>query len=87
MQKGGHIIDPRTAQAVKGKIATWSSALDATTADALSTAFMIMDVDEITQYCSKHTDALAMIIFDDEGEKRSKQKIMRFGPWEAILDL
>jgi len=64
VQKGGHIIDPRTARAVEGRIAAWSSARDAATADALSTAFMIMGLDEIKKYCSLHPNTLAMVILD-----------------------
>jgi thiamine biosynthesis lipoprotein len=88
VQKGGHIIDPRSSQPVEGRRAAWSSASNATTADALSTAFMIMGVDEIKQYCSKHPDMLAMVILEEAGdEKQPQQKILRFGQWELILDL
>ncbi|MBN2593281.1 MAG: FAD:protein FMN transferase, partial [Sedimentisphaerales bacterium] len=62
VQKGGHIIDPRTAEPVEGRRAAWSSAPDAATADALSTAFMIMGPDEIEKYCIEHPDTLAMVI-------------------------
>jgi len=78
VQKGGHIIDPRTAEPVEGRLAAWSSALDAATADALSTAFMIMGIDEIKKYCSMHPDIMAMIILD-------QQKILRFGPWDELM--
>jgi len=64
VQKGGHIIDPRTIQPAGGRRAAWSSALDAATADALSTAFMIMGLDEIEKYCSLHPNTLAMVILD-----------------------
>jgi thiamine biosynthesis lipoprotein len=86
MQKGGHIIDPRTVKPVDGRIAAWSSAPDAATADALSTAFMIMGLDEIKQYCSLHPNTLAMVILDKQDEE-VPQEIMRFGPWEKLLDL
>jgi len=85
VQKGEHIIDPRSSQAVEGKIAAWSSAPDAATADALSTAFMIMGINEIEKYCSSHPQILAMVILDKEGEKQPQQKILRFGQWETIL--
>ena len=91
MQKGGHIIDPRTARAVGGRIAAWSSAPDAATADALSTAFMIMSTDEIEKYCSLHPNNLAMIILEEpslglptEDKSTEKEKILRFGPWEKL---
>jgi len=95
VQKGGHIIDPRTAEPVEGRCAAWSSAPDAATADALSTAFMIMDLDEIKQYCSLHPNTMAMVIVEDgtprgvshcgEGEKQP-QKILRFGQWEKLTE-
>jgi thiamine biosynthesis lipoprotein len=85
VQKGGHIIDPRTARAVKGRRAAWTYAPDAATADALSTAFMIMDLDEIKRYCGKHPETLAMVIIKEEGEE-PRQKILRFGAWERLID-
>jgi thiamine biosynthesis lipoprotein len=80
--KGQHIINPRTGQAIKDKLAAWSSAPDAATADALSTAFMIMGPDEIRQYCSLHPNVLAMIILQEQDKETQKDKILHFGPWE-----
>ncbi len=82
LQKGRHIIDPRTAQPVEGKYAAWASAPDAVTADALSTAFMVMGPDEIKQYCSRHPDVLAMIMLEGEDKDAQKGKILHFGPWK-----
>jgi thiamine biosynthesis lipoprotein len=82
LQKGGHIIDPRTAQPVKDKRAAWASAPDAATADALSTAFMVMTPDEIKKYCLLHQDVPAMIIVEGEGKAAQKDKTLRFGPWK-----
>ena len=102
VQKGGHIIDPRTAQAVEGRRAAWSSVPDAASADALSTAFMIMDLDEIKQYCRLHPNTLAMVILDassplgmknisrqPEGSPRlhpERSRRVRFGAWESLID-
>jgi hypothetical protein len=47
---------------------------------------MIMGLDEIKKYCSKHPETLAMVIIKEEGEEL-RQKILRFGAWESILDL
>jgi thiamine biosynthesis lipoprotein len=80
LQKGRHIIDPRTAQPVKNKHAAWASAPDAATADALSTAFMVMGPDEIRQYCSRHLDISAMIMLESDGKDARKEKILHFGP-------
>ncbi len=82
LQKGQHIIDPRTAQPVKNKRSAWASAPNAATADALSTAFMVMNPDEIRQYCSRHPDILAMIMLEGQGKDAQKDKILHFGPWK-----
>jgi hypothetical protein len=118
VQKGGHIIDPRTVQPVGGRRAAWSwrgrpglashrhlaggknkgkmpsprkqgqdALATAATADALSTAFMIMGLDEIKQYCSLHPNTLAMVILDKQDESTPEETILRFGPWEKIIDI
>lgn len=87
VQKGGHIINPRTGRTIEGKRAAWSCAADAGTADALSTAFMIMSPDEIEQYCSSHPDAMAMVILQMRDKESSKETILRFGDWEEIAPL
>jgi FAD:protein FMN transferase len=75
VRKGHHIINPRTGYPVEGKIASWSSAQSATVADALSTAFMIMELNEIEKYCSNHPDEAAMIILDE----KAQEQILHFG--------
>jgi len=83
VQKGGHIISPRTGRPVEGKRAAWSAAPHAAMADALSTAYMIMNPDEIHQYCSRHPDRRAMVMLLEKDEKTQKDKILHFGPWRA----
>lgn len=81
VQKGGHIISPRTGRPIEGKRAAWSAAPDAARADALSTAFMIMDSDEIRRYCSLHSDRRAMVMLLEPDEKTQKDKVLHFGFW------
>jgi thiamine biosynthesis lipoprotein len=83
LQKGQHIIDPRTARPVEGRLASWASAADAATADALSTAFMVMSADEVEEYCLCHADVSAMIIAKESSKKTKKDKILRFGWWDG----
>lgn len=78
LDKGSHIINPRTAQPVEGKLAAWSSAPDAARTDALSTAFMVMTTEQIEQFCKEHPEVMAMIIIQEEDEK---EKILHFGTW------
>ncbi len=82
LQKGRHIIDPRTAQPAEGKRAAWACAPTAATADALSTAFMVMSPDQIKQYCLSHSDTLAMVVAKDQTGEVQKDKILRYGLWE-----
>lgn len=81
LQKGQHIINPRTAQPVEGKRAAWSSAANAATADALSTAFMIMSSDEIEQYCKSNTNTLAVIMLQDK--ETQEDIILHYGSWKV----
>ncbi|GAI19195.1 unnamed protein product, partial [marine sediment metagenome] len=85
LQKGRHIIDPRTARPLAGKSAAWACAPDAAIADALSTAFMVMSPEQINKYCLNHSDVLAMIVTGERSAERQKEKILRFGPWEEFL--
>jgi FAD:protein FMN transferase len=88
IRKGGHIIDPRKGRPVEGKLAAWSSASSAAVADVLSTAFMIMDLDEIEKYCSSHSDEAALVILSEKNDKTKSEKILHFGTWEdaELLD-
>ena len=87
VQKGGHIISSRTGRPIEGRRAAWASAPDAGTADALSTAFMIMSPDEIKRYCLLHPDAVAMVILQERDKETPKETILRFGDWEETMPL
>ena len=80
LEQGVHIIDPRQAKPVAGKLASWSSARDAATADALSTAFMVMSPEEITRYCAGHADARALVVAAADGEAAGIQ-MLSYGAW------
>jgi FAD:protein FMN transferase len=55
--KGAHIVDPRTAKLVNmSRTIRWSVAPNATLADALSTAFMVMTKKEITAFCRDYPE-------------------------------
>ncbi|UCH63986.1 MAG: FAD:protein FMN transferase [Fidelibacterota bacterium] len=85
--KGRHIIDPRTANPVEGRIAAWASTPTAATSDALSTAFMIMEPDMVKHYCSNHPEVLAMILLEGQGGEVQGDNILRYGPWQEISNL
>lgn len=85
LQKGQHIIDPRTQHPVEGKLATWSSAPTAAAADALSTAFMVMSSDQIEQYCRDYPDTLGMVILAGPEKAKQINRVTRFGKWDELL--
>ncbi len=62
--KGKHIIDPRSGMPAKGHLAAWVSHPSAAVADALSTAFMVMDTGEVRKFCDRHPEVWALVVID-----------------------
>ena len=83
LQQGQHILDPRTAQPVTGRFAAWALAPDGATADALSTAFLVMTPDEVKKYCDRRPNTLALVFIPTTAT--DKEKILPFGPWKNQL--
>jgi thiamine biosynthesis lipoprotein len=81
VEKGRHIIDPRTGEPAESRIAAWSIAPDAARADALSTAFMIMTPDEVKGYCAEHRQVLALLVVPGRGAESAEQ-IVPAGEWK-----
>ncbi len=82
LQKGEHIINPRSGKPVEGKSAAWAWADNAATSDALSTAFMIMNTDEIEEYCREQAETQVMVILQDK--KTGSEKIFQYGRWSEF---
>lgn len=82
LQKGRHIINPRTGEPLSGVRATWVITPDAATSDAVSTAFMNMTPEEISAYCEQHREVRALLIMQDDGTPQ--ERIWRFGAWEEL---
>lgn len=85
-QKGQHIIDPREAAAgpVEGRLAAWSMAPDAVAADASSTAFMVMEPQEIDDYCLANRQTAAIILPRAVSGESQRPEVMQFGQWNQI---
>ena len=61
-ERGEHIIDPRGGLRVSAKKKNaWALAPFAALADALSTAFLVMNPGEIAAFCSRHDDIEAIL--------------------------
>jgi len=85
-QKGQHIIDPRDAEAgpVEGRLAAWSMAPDAVAADASSTAFMVLEPQEIDDYCLANPQTAAIILPHAVSGESQHPYVMQFGQWQQI---
>jgi FAD:protein FMN transferase len=72
LRKGDHIVDPRTGSRVPGRRAAWvalprpreSGAKAAAVADALTTALMLLDREQIEQICGSSAGLEAWILED-----------------------
>jgi thiamine biosynthesis lipoprotein len=65
----GHVLDPRTgrpAEEIAIAVAIANSAADA---DALATAFYVMEVDGTIAYCAEHPDVSAVLVTDQSDAK------------------
>jgi thiamine biosynthesis lipoprotein len=63
--KGEHIIDPRTGAPASGHESAWVSHPSAATADALSTAFVVMKTPEVKTFCLKNKQVWAAVAGND----------------------
>lgn len=80
--KGGHILDPRTGRPASGHAAAWAGHKEAAAADALSTAFMVMDGPEVERFCREHEDIWGLVV-DGDGRIRIFNAAPPVGPPET----
>ncbi len=64
IEKGGHIIDPKTAAPISGRSACWVLAEDGVAADVFSTACMVMEIEQIQRLYDSGRNIRAAIILD-----------------------
>lgn len=83
VEKGRHIIDPRTGRPTESKLAAWSVAPDAASGDALSTAFMVMNESEVTDFCREHANVRGLLILPAEEATGRAERIVPAGTWQA----
>jgi thiamine biosynthesis lipoprotein len=67
VQKGTHIIDPRSYNTELANRAVWVLTPNAIDSDILSTTFLILAHDEIKKFCNTHTD-IAYLVLDMHGQ-------------------
>jgi len=64
----GHLLDPRTGQPVEGIHSVTVIAPTAAEADALSTAFYVMEPDKVTDYCATRPEIAALFVLPAKRE-------------------
>ncbi|MBN1845947.1 MAG: FAD:protein FMN transferase [Sedimentisphaerales bacterium] len=77
-EQGEHIIDPGTRKPVGTRLRTWAQAPTATHADALSTAFLIMPIDQIEDCCRARPEVGALVTWREDGRCRARS----LGRWQ-----
>jgi len=66
----GHILDPRSGWPVEGMLSVVVLAPTAAEADALSTAFFVIGVENAREYCHNHQEVSALLIPPPEPGRR-----------------
>lgn len=64
--KGAHLVDPRTGQPARRTQRAWALAPRAAVADALSTAFFVLEEAEVAAFCAEHPHLGAGLARADE---------------------
>ncbi len=80
----GHIVDPRSGYPGRGKLLALAVAPTAAEADALSTAFFVMELEEIRSFCEGRSGVGALVL-----EKNRESSFDRhcFGPIGRSLEV
>ena len=74
----GHIIDPRTGWPTDHFLSTTVISNSAALSDALATAFYVMPLKEIEDYCRQHTDVSTVIAIGDPTAGRGEVELVWF---------
>lgn len=67
VQKGAHIINPKTNLPVDNCSGAWAIAESAATSDAMSTTFMIMSTNEISEFCNNNEFVSGLVVLKEAG--------------------
>ena len=79
----GHVLDPRTGMPAEGVLSATVLAPTAALADALSTAFFVMGLEQVTEYCSRHPELSAVLVCPGQrsGSIVTHSIVMADGVW------
>jgi len=80
----GHILDPRSGWPVQDMLSCWVFAPTAEMADALSTAFFVIGVENARKYCDNH-EGISAILIPQPRQGRSLEPVICGVPEEALF--
>ena len=84
----GHIIDPRTGWPTHHLLSTTVVSQSAALSDALATAFFVMPISEVQNYCDSHK-AVSAILVESNPKVKSKVDLHCFnvadGDWRVLV--
>lgn len=96
VRKGDHILDPRSREPVRGRVAAWCALnrperpaesvpretariAPAAVADALTTAFMVMEAGEIETLCARNPGLEAWVLLAGSAGAENERRLLHFG--------
>ncbi len=83
----GHILNPRTGWPAEGRLSVSVVASSAAVADSLSTAFYVMQLEQIRQYCATQTDIGAIVIPFPKVDRRVEPQVFGVDPAQLYWDI
>ena len=72
----GHVLDPRSGRPAEGLLSASAVAPTAAEADALSTAFFVMDVGQTRRFCREHPGVGALLVAPGTSQDAAPQVIL-----------
>ncbi|MCR9295178.1 MAG: FAD:protein FMN transferase [bacterium] len=84
-QRYSHIIDPRSGWPAQGMLSATVLYRSAAIADALATALFVMGMEAAREFCERHADVAAILVFQDERSGRQCIESLNVDPdtWQA----
>ena len=82
----GHVLDPRRGWPAAGLLCASAVARTAAEADALSTAFFVLGIDETRRYCQRHSGAGAVLVAPPE-EAGGTPRVVLVGAVDAEVTI
>jgi len=74
----GHILDPRTGKPVERVLSATAIAPAAATADALSTAFVVMGLEACRRFCDAHQEVSALLVLPGKSARCVELHLVNF---------